>query len=335
MAGHFDSRYTRSTVRLLREAWGVYLALLKVMVPALVTVKALEMLGMTEWLGPWLSPLMSPLGLPEPLSMVWAATLLTNIYTGLVIFFEITRDTPLTVAQVTVLGALMAVGHSLPVEGAVARKAGVPWWLTLLLRVGGAWVLGWVLHISHTLGDWLQHANHVVWAPSPRDATLVAWLQDQAMTLAMIFVVILVLMALLNLLRWLGIERLVHRLLYPLLRLLGIGPAAANITVIGMTLGLSFGAGLLLREAHSGRLAPRDIVLTLCFLGLCHSLIEDTLLIMLMGADLSGLLWARLGFALLVIALLARLPWLKRAPLPAWVFVERSLPEAASRPRRG
>nr|WP_298248743.1 hypothetical protein [uncultured Halomonas sp.] len=31
---------------------------------------------------------------------------------------------------------------------------------------------------------------------------------------------------------------------------------------------------------------------------------------MLMGADLSGLLWARLGFALVVIALLARLPWL-------------------------
>lgn len=31
---------------------------------------------------------------------------------------------------------------------------------------------------------------------------------------------------------------------------------------------------------------------------------------MLMGADLSGLLWARLSFALVVIALLARLPWL-------------------------
>ena len=72
------------------------------------------------------------------------------------------------------------------------------------------------------------------------------------MTLATIFVVILALMSFLKLLRWLGVERLIHKLLYPLLRLLGIGPAAANITVIGITLGLSFGAGLLLREAHSG-----------------------------------------------------------------------------------
>ncbi|MDX5433378.1 MAG: hypothetical protein LPK20_07395 [Halomonas sp.] len=331
MARRLAAMLFGTTRQLLREAWSVYLALLKVMMPALLIVKALEMLGMTELLGHWLSPLMTPLGLPEPLSVVWAATLLTNIYTGLVIFFEVTRDTPLTVAQVTVLGALMAVGHSLPIEGAVARLAGVPWWLTVLLRVGGAWLLGWLLHLSYSLGGWLQHANHVVWEPSTQEATLAAWLQGQAITLATIFVVILALMAFLKLLRRLGVERLIHKLLYPLLRLLGIGPAAANITVIGITLGLSFGAGLLLREAHSGRLTPRDIVLTLCFLGLCHSLIEDTLLIMLMGADLSGLLWARLAFALVVIALLARLPWLSRAELPSWMFSSRAVAGGESR----
>lgn len=304
------TRLTRPLLSLLHESWAVYATLLRILVPALLVVKLLDMLGMTAWLSHWLAPLMAPLGLPEPLSLVWAATLLTNIYTGLVIFFEVTQNTPLTVAQVTVLGSLMAIGHSLPVEGAVARKAGVPWWLTLLLRVGGAWLLAWGLQWSYALGDWLQQANQVVWEPTPRDPSLSAWLWAQLQTLATIFFVILGLIALLRLLRRLGIERLIHRLLTPLLRLLGIGPAAANITVIGITLGLSFGAGLLLRETRSGSLTPRDILLTLCFLGLCHSLIEDTLLIMLVGADLSGLLWARLGFALVVIALLARLPWL-------------------------
>ena len=48
---------------------------------------------------------------------------------------------------------------------------------------------------------------------------------------------------------------------------------------------------------------------------------------MLMGADLSGLLWARLAFALAIIALLARLPWLSRAPLPPWVFASRAVTE--------
>ncbi|MDX1553718.1 MAG: hypothetical protein R3198_13915 [Marinobacter sp.] len=332
MTERLPARMSILMVRSFREAWTAYWILLKVMVPALLVMKTLEVLGVTALFGHWLAPLMSPLGLPEPLSLVWAATLLTNIYTGLVIFFEVTGDTPLTVAQVTVLGTLMALGHSLPIEGAVARLAGVPWWLTLLLRVGGAWLLGWLLNLSYSLGDWIQAANHVAWEPSARDTTIAAWLQGQATTLATIFVVIFVLINVLKLLRWLGIEGMIYKLLYPILRLLGIGPAAANITVIGLTLGLSFGAGLLLREAHSGRLTPRDILLTICFLGLCHSLIEDTLLIMLLGADLSGILWARLAFALMVIALMAKLPWLERAKLPSWIFRERSTPEATSKP---
>ncbi|MFG6178886.1 nucleoside recognition domain-containing protein [Halomonas sp. THAF12] len=298
----------RTALSLLDETKVVYLELLKIMVPALLIVKCLELLGMTTLLGQWLAPVMTPLGLPEPLSLVWAATLLTNIYTGVVIFLDVSRDMSLSVAQVTVLGSLMAIGHSLPVEGAVARKAGIPWWLTLTLRMGGAWLLAWSLHLAYSLGNGLQHVNRLAWESAPQDVSLDTWLWQQLQTLATIFVVIMALIAILRLLRRLGIERVIHRLLAPCLRWLGIGPDAANITVIGITLGLSYGAGMLLHETRSGRLTSRDVLLTLSFLGLCHSLIEDTLLIMLMGADASGILWARLGFSLVVVTLLARLP---------------------------
>ncbi|MCB1939494.1 MAG: hypothetical protein KDE64_09880, partial [Rhodocyclaceae bacterium] len=93
---------------------------------------------------------------------------------------------------------------------------------------------------------------------------------------------------------------------------------AANITIVGVMLGITLGAGLLLKDVRAGRLTRRDVFLTMGFLGLFHSAIEDTLLIALMGADLSGILWARLVFALVVIALLARVPALDRrlaAPL--------------------
>lgn len=103
-----------------------------------------------------------------------------------------------------------------------------------------------------------------------------------------------------------------HMLLYPVLRMLGIGKSAANVAVIGTVLGLTFGAGLLIKEAESGTLSKRDIFLTVGFLGLCHSLIEDTTLVMLLGADLSGVLWARLIFALLVIGVLARVSFVTK-----------------------
>ena len=69
---------------------------------------------------------------------------------------------------------------------------------------------------------------------------------------------------------------------------------------------------LILQEARSGRMDSRDIFLALTLMGLCHSLFEDTMLMALIGGHLSGLLVARLGFALLVIFLAGRL--LRRIP---------------------
>lgn len=103
-------------------------------------------------------------------------------------------------------------------------------------------------------------------------------------------------MIMLRIFRVLGIEKLMHWLLSPVLKLLSIGKEASNITIIGITLGLSFGAGLLVEEARSGAISRRDIFLSVCFLCLCHSLIEDTLLILLLGADLTGILWGGWSF---------------------------------------
>ncbi|MCD6005433.1 hypothetical protein ACM25P_12240 [Vreelandella alkaliphila] len=295
--------------RVLQDALRVYVTLLKILIPALLIVKGLELLGMIEWLGAALAPLMSTLGLPEQMGVVWAAALFTNLYTAIAVFFQVVGETPLSVEQVTVLGALMLVGHSLPVEGAVAKRAGVPWWGTLVLRVGGALLLAWLLHCFYSYFGLLQAPVELVWQPSFSSApTLSGWALAQLETLALIFVIILALIVLLKLLKRLGLERWIHLGLLPLLKLLGIGRSAANVTVIGFTLGLSYGAGLLIRDVQNGVLSKRDSTLALCFLGLCHSVIEDTLLILMLGADITGILWARLFFAIIVTAMIARWP---------------------------
>jgi hypothetical protein len=42
-------------------------------------------------------------------------------------------------------------------------------------------------------------------------------------------------------------------------------------------------------------------------MGLSHSIFEDTLLMMVLGAHVSGLLWARVAFTLAVVFILVRL----------------------------
>ena len=291
-----------------RAVGGVDLSLLRVMVPALVVVKALEMAGATAWLALALSPLMTLVGLPDAMGIVWAAAMLTNIYTALAVYVELGAHASLSVAQVSVLGSMILVAHSLPVEGAVARATGVGWGATLALRFGGALALGAVLNLLYGATATLQQPARMLWTPpAGGSASLGQGVLDQLLMLVVVFFVIAALMALLRVLRAIGVERLMHWLLAPLLRLIGVGREAGNITIIGATLGLTFGAGLLIREARSGALSRRDVFLAMSFLGLCHSVIEDTLLILLMGADLSAILWARLLFAVVVTALLARL----------------------------
>lgn len=300
------NNWLQSARLLLIEAVQVYWHLLKIMIPALVIVKLLQTYGAIDWLGAQLAPAMSLVGLPALLGVVWATTLLTNIFAGLLIFSELSSNMALTIEQVTVLGTLMLIGHSIPIEGAVARRAGVPWSVTIVLRVGGALLLGTILHHTYSgLGIYQMPANISI-RSEVLDDSLGSWLYAQFTALGLIFLVILALIIFLKVLKVIGLEKVIHILLIPILRVLGIGHAAANITVIGVALGLSYGAGLLIRDLDKGIMSRRDGYLALCLLGLLHSLIEDTLLIMAMGAELSGILWARLLFSITIMAILAR-----------------------------
>ncbi len=277
------------------------------MVPALIVVKGMDLLGVTDWLGWALSPFMAAMGLPDEMALVWGTAILTNIYTGMVVFYDLMQGQTLTAAQVTTVATLMLLAHAIPVEGAVAKVAGVPWWITILLRVGGSFVLGVIIFWSYRIFDYQQQDAQMIWQPQPGSDSLVNWALDQVTMLFFIFWIIAGLMLMLRILRVLGIEKLMHWLLEPVLRVLKIGKEATNVTIVGVTLGLSFGAGLLISEIKAGHINKRDVFLSICFLGLCHSLIEDTLLVMLLGADVVGVLWGRLIFALIVIAILARL----------------------------
>jgi len=296
--------------KLSLRIWRVYWTLLKIMVPVLIIVKVLDLLGASHYLSFILSPLMEIVGLPKEMGIVWAAAILVNIYTSMAVFFSIALLEPLTVAQMTVLATMILIAHGLPMESAISKAAGIGWIYTISLRIGGALVLGFILHWGFDEFSLLQQPNQVLWRPEMLDDSLQSWLIVQLQTLAFAFVMIASLVVIMRLLDYFGIEKLLHWLLTPFLKLLGIGKEAANITIIGMILGLSFGGALLIEQAKSGQVSKRNIFLAMSLLCLCHSIIEDTLLMVLLGADLLGILWARMIFSFLFVIALARVYFL-------------------------
>ena len=109
---------------------------------------------------------------------------------------------------------------------------------------------------------------------------------------------------LIKLLNEIGVIKLINKLMKPLLKLMGIGEQVSTITIIGLTLGVVYGGALIINETKNKLLDKKDIFYSLVLMGLCHSVIEDTLLMMSLGADITGVLFVRLGFAIIFTVIL-------------------------------
>ncbi len=90
-------------------------------------------------------------------------------------------------------------------------------------------------------------------------------------------------------------------------RYLGISGQGAFPLVIGLTFGLAYGAGMIIHYARQGQMSRRELVLIITFLCINHSVFEDTLLFVVIGANGFLILLIRFAAAILVTFLLNKL----------------------------
>jgi hypothetical protein len=289
---------------LAEEIYQVSTALFKILIPVLILVKLLDEAGITLLIAKLLSPLMETIGLPETMGIVVATTIFTNIYTGLSVFM-VQGDMSMTVAQASILGCVMLLTHSLIVETAIARQTGIRISVVLITRLGSAFVYALVLHVIYgTLALGQEQAAVVLDMQMQSDPSLSDWLMDTFRNVVFIQLLIIVLLTLLKLLKFLRIDHWLAIAITPLLKMTGISKDAAPLTVIGITLGLSFGGGIIIHETRRGKLSHSDVLLTITLLGILHSIIEDTLLVMLLGGHVAAILLGRFLLAILIVSLL-------------------------------
>lgn len=303
----FRTSLTTTIRDILKTSFRTSLVVVKIIIPVSVITRLLTQWGLIDYLGIALGPVMETVGLPGSMGLVWATSIVTNLYAGMVVFYSLAPLESLTVSQVTVLATMMLVAHALPIELRIAQKAGPRFRIMVVLRLGGALSLGWILNQIYTRGGFLQSSASIIWQSDQKSLSWTEWALGEARTIGVIFVIITALICLLRTMDTLRVTTILTRLLGPPLRLLGMSANAAPITIIGMTMGIGYGGGLIITEARSGRLSKKDVFFALSFMGLMHSIVEDTLLMIVMGGHVSGVLWGRLLFAVVVIFLLVRL----------------------------
>lgn len=295
------------------ETLSVAKELFVVLIPAILVVKVLQVTGVISTISRVLEPIMQVFGLPGETAIVFATATFVNIYGAIAVFMMLVVEIPLTTAQSTVLWTMILICHTLPVELALTHRVGAHFLFLGPLRFFGACICGALLNQLYLITDSLQEPATLRWSEQQVEHSLLDWALNQANNLLTILIVLFCLLSMMRFLNFIRFTEFLGMALNPLLRLMGISKKGTSIAVFGLLAGITFGSGLLLAEIKQNAIPERDIVLVLAFLSLCHGIIEDTALAMLLGGDISGLLFFRLFFSILVLAILSRLPLLNLA----------------------
>jgi len=278
----------------LRSALSSGLLILKYVVPFYILADILLYFDLLKYLGLFFTPFTSLLHLPPEAAVSLAGGVLINLYAAI----AFAAPLGLSPYQWTVLAVFLGVCHSMLVESAIMAKLGISSLYSVLLRGIGACII--VIPVLHMPAGWFARnvqQHEVRLAHYAHFSDMLLHSLGKALVLSMeiiglISLVILV-MDLLKSTRFLQAH---------------LAKVNTSFSIIaGQLLGITYGAGILLREATRGNLTREDIFYIGTFLMICHSLVEDVLLFVLFGANYWVIIGVRLPSALLISFLLVRL----------------------------
>ena len=235
-------------------------------------------------------PFTSLLNLPPEAALALAAGVFLNLYAAIAFAAPLS----LSVYDWTVLGLFLGVLHSIPVESAIMKKLGIDWLKSIAFRLVMAFVVLIPLialpsDLLFTNPDLISTAPYQIQTQQP--TTLWGFIQVKTLEAGVLAIEISVLVSLVILLTTFikGLRFLTkfdHHL------------SAMMALITGVLIGITYGAGVLLKEAKN---MTRKQILSVCyFLMVAHAIIEDSLLFVLFGADLVLLISIRLIFAFVV-----------------------------------
>jgi spore maturation protein SpmB len=274
----------------------------RIMIPVSIIVKILQETGAIVYIGIALSPLMKIVGLPGEMGLVWGTTMITNLFGGTMAYLNLAPYYHLSVAQTTIICLMMLVAHTFPIELQIARKAGVKVIVMFIIRFGFAFLMGIILNLIYSSFNILQEPSVITFKKQVVvDTSIQAWALGEVKTYGIILAFIFSLLLLMKILKITGAINYITKGLSPILRMMGIGAEVTTIAIIGLTLGVVYGGVLIINESKAKNINKRDVFYCLALMGLCHSLIEDTILMLALGSHYSGVLVARIIFSFLII----------------------------------
>jgi hypothetical protein len=296
-------RMRASAKRAIKPALKTTRFLATIIVPVSLVVALMDWSGVIRYIAHYLAPVMGLFGLPGESALVFISSVLLNIYSAIAVIATLNMGP----RAVTIIALMCLVSHNMIVETAVMKKTGTPAWVSVTLRLFMSLLAGFAINLVLPGEKSFHLASGDITSPIalPAATALVPLFRGWAITtvflLLKIAVIVIVLMVLVKILEEFKVLDILSLIFKPVVVFFGLPESTSFLWIVANTLGLAYGAAIMIDLHDSGALSAKDGDLFNRHVAVCHSLLEDTLLFVAIGVGAFWIIVPRLFLALLCV----------------------------------
>lgn len=274
----------KKTIRTsFKSAW----IILKLVIPIYILAEILYFYNTLAYISFLVEPFTSFLDLPKEASLSIISGIFLNLYAAVAFAAPLDMDAK----QWSILAIFLGICHSLIVESVIMKKLGISNTYSYTLRFIAGLI---VAYLATFIPAHYFTANINLEAFEQKSyESLTQLLQISAYNALILSIKIIALItALIFVMDFIKTRKFIMDS--------GKNISKSFSILVGVFLGITYGAGILIEEAKGTSLSKNDIFYIGTFLMICHAIIEDTLLFVIFGADFTLVIVIRTIAAILI-----------------------------------
>ncbi|MBE6224624.1 MAG: nucleoside recognition protein [Bacteroidales bacterium] len=262
--------------------------LVKLTVSVSFAIMFLKYVNILPWISNLLTPLFNSIGLPGEAAFPFVTGYFVNVYAAISVAAAFDFDA----RTLTILSTMVLCAHNMITETAVQKKTGTSAVRIVIIRTVSAFTLAFFL--NKILPGGIMEQLSGGYGQKPEFMVLFKeWLVSTASVVVKMTLLIYSLAIVQKILAEYGVIRWISKFLKYPLAFFGLPAKTSFLWIVANTLGLAYGAAVMIEEVESGKVSKRDVDLLNSHIAISHSNFEDLFLVSAMGATWYVLLLSR------------------------------------------
>ncbi|MEA3512725.1 MAG: nucleoside recognition protein [Campylobacterota bacterium] len=260
--------YKETLYKSLQSGW----IIIKLVIPIYILADILYFYNTLSYISFLIEPFTTIIGLPAETSLAIISGMFLNLYAAV----AFAAPLELTPHQWSILAVFLGVCHSLVVESVIMKKIGIPNIYSYSLRFFVGLFLAYLTYLMPS--SWFDATlSDAVFEKTTYETFSALIVGSISSAISLTIKIILLITALIFIMDFIKTRKFILESQKNVSKSFSI--------VVGVFLGITYGAGILIDEAKSGNISKDDLFYIGTFLMICHAIIEDTLLFVIFGAD--------------------------------------------------